>query len=119
MTPLDSSQERAELLQKVLANSKARARQLEIAHEAAIQRENCSLHLAYVLLGLRAELGLGFQELATELGRVVDGTTLHKIAYRQRGLRLRTYKILAERINELREKNDLDAINFDQWKEYR
>lgn len=119
MIPLDSSQERVELLQKVLANSKARTRELEIAHEAAVQRERCSLHLAYVLLGLRAELGLGFQELASELGRVVDGTSLHKIAYRQRGIRLITYKILTERINELRGKNDLDPINFDQWKEYK
>ena len=112
-------EQRVEVLRQVVANRKARARQLEIAHKAAVRRESCSLHLAYVLLGLKSQLGLTFDDLAGELGRAVDGSTLHKIAYRKQGIRLSTYKVLVNRINELRAKVELDPITFEEWTEYR
>lgn len=119
MHELTGSQERIDALLKVLENSKARQRTLEIAHKAAAKREACCLHLAFVLLGLKAELGLSFDDLAIELGRAIDPSALYKIAYRQQGVRLRTYKILTQRINELRQTSGLDPIKFDDWKEYR
>lgn len=110
---------RVDALLRVLENSKVRQREAEIAYKAAVQRERCSLHLAYVLLGLKSLLELSFDDLAVELGRCVDPSALYKIAYRQQGIRLRTYKILTQRINELRSQMDLEPIAFEFWKEYR
>lgn len=114
-----NQEDKASVLLKVLANSRARQRQAEIAYKAAAKREDCSLYLAYVLLGLKSLLGVSYDVLAVKLGNACDPSALYKIAYRQQGVRLRTYKILTQRINEIRVEMNLEPLTFEFWTEYK